>query len=217
MKLLLASKEKFLIDKGYSLLDIPKDELRIGIITTALEVVEDVKYLTYVEEYRQAMLNEDIYFEEFDISNKTEKEILKFFSDKNVVQVLGGNVFYLLKHIRKSGFDKILKGLLTNGLCYVGCSAGSYLMCPTIEVAGWNSAKNKYGVTDFTALGYVPFLIKCHYTEDIKEKVLEKAVNLKYPLRILRNDQAFLVEGEIITFIGDEEDISPSDGVVIPN
>lgn len=205
MKLLLASKEKFLIHKGYSLLDIPKDQLRIGFINTALKVVENLVYLAYMKEYVKEMQEAHIHFKEFDIKDKTEKEIQTFFADKNVIQVSGGNPFYLLKNVRKSAFDKVLRKLLDNGLYYVGCSAGSFIMCPTIEVGGWKAGRNRHGVTDVTALGYVPFLLKCHYTDDMKETVLKNMKDIKYPLRILRDDQAFFIKDNICTFIGDEE------------
>lgn len=203
MKLLLASKEKFLIKKGYSLLNIPKDKLRIGYINTALKVVEDTEYLAYMKEYEEEMVKNNIYFERFDIKDKTEKEIREFFADKNVIQVSGGNPFYLLKTVYESGFDKILKDLLNDGLCYVGCSSGSYIMCPTVEVGGWKISRNKHGVTDFTALGYVPFLIKCHYTDDSKEKIIEKIKTLKYPLKLLTDNQGILVDNGKYSFVGE--------------
>lgn len=206
MKLLLASKEKFLIKKGYSLLNIPKDKLRIGYINTALKVVEDTEYLAYMKEYEEEMVKNNIYFERFDIKDKTEKEIREFFADKNVIQVSGGNPFYLLKTVYESGFDKILKDLLNDGLCYIGCSSGSYIMCPTIEVGGWKTSRNKHGVTDFTALGYVPFLIKCHYSDDQKEKVLEKIKTLKYPLKLLTDNQGIFFDNGKYSFVGEEEE-----------
>ncbi|MES2409616.1 MAG: Type 1 glutamine amidotransferase-like domain-containing protein [Patescibacteria group bacterium] len=205
MKLLLTSKEKFLITKGYDLLGIPKDKLKIGYITTALKVVADSEYLAYMKEYEVEMRNNHISFEEFDIEGKNVKEIREFFNDKKIVQVSGGNPFYLLKHVRESGFDKVLKDLLDEGLIYIGSSAGSYIMCPTIEVAGWKAGRNNYGLTDLTALGYVPFLLKCHYTDSAKDTILEKKKDLKYPIRILRDDQAFLIGDGNVTFIGDEE------------
>lgn len=100
-----------------------------------------------------------------------------------------------------------MKDLLNNGLCYVGCSAGTYVMCPTVEVGSWKAARNRYGVTDFTALRYVSFLIKCHYTDDIKEKVIEKIKTLKYPLRVLKDNQAFLIEDNSCLFVGEGEEV----------
>ena len=204
MKLVLASKEKFLLEKGYDLLDIPKSELCIGFVTTALQVVQDAEYLTYMKEYEEDMTKAGIHFEPFDLKDKSMEAIRAFFADKNVVQVSGGNPFYLLKNVRESGFDVILKELLDKGLAYVGCSSGSYLMCPTVEVGGWKVSRNRYGVTDFTALGYVPFLLKCHYTEDQKEKIIENMQGLTYPLRVLTDEQCILVDNQTFTFIGNE-------------
>lgn len=205
MKLLLASKEKFLLEKGYDLLDIPRANLKIGFINTAFKVVQDEEYIKYMREYFDLMELSGIDFKQFDIEGKTKEEILYFFSNRNVIQVGGGNIFYLLKAVRESGFDEILKELLDSDLDYIGCSSGSYLMCPTVEIGGWKASRNRYGVTDFTALGYVPFLIKCHYTDDQKEKVLEKMQGLKYPLRVLRDDEAFMAENGQCTFVGGTE------------
>ena len=207
MKIVLASKEKFLLDKGYDLLGIPRDKLKIGIIDTAFKVSEDQVYIKYIEEYQALMSSSHIDFKLFDINGKTEQEILDFFSDRNVVQVSGGNIFYLLKIVKETKFDLILKKLLEEGRCYIGCSSGSYLMCPTVEVAGWKLDRNRYGVTDFTALGYVPFLIKCHFNDSQKEKIVEKFKTLKYPLRILKDDQCLYLENEKIMFVGDSEEV----------
>ena len=207
MKLILASKEKFLLEKGYDLLGISRENLKIGFINTAFKTVKDQEYIRYMDEYFELMEKSGIDFKQFDIEGKTEKEVLDFFSDKNAIQVCGGNIFYLLKAVRETNFDAILKKLLENGLNYIGCSSGSYLMCPTVEVGGWKLSRNKYGVIDFTGLNYVPFLIKCHYTDDKEEEVLEKIKSLKYPLRVLKDDQLFYIENGNIKFVGNSEEI----------
>lgn len=207
MKIILASKENFLLDKGYDLFGISRDKLKIGIVNTAFKTVEDLAYIEYIKNYYESMNTSGIDFKQFDIQGKTEAEILDFFSDRNVIQVSGGNVFYLLKVIRDVKFDLILKKLLGKGLNYISCSAGSYIMCPTVEVGSWKLGRNKYGITDYTALNYVPFLIKCHFTDDQKELLVEKKKTLKYPLRVLKNDQCFLLEDGKMEFIGNGEEI----------
>jgi dipeptidase E len=207
MKLLLASKENFLLEKGYDVLGIPRNEMRIGAINTAFKAGVDEGYIEYMRKYKEAMISSGIFFEEFDIKDKSKDEILNFFKDKNVVQVFGGNVFYLLKIVRETGFEEILKELLNKGLLYIGCSSGAYLMCPTVEIGGWKLDRNRHGLTDFTAFKYVPYLIKCHYFNEQENDVKEKAKNLKYPLRVLTNDQAILIEDGKETFIGDEEEV----------
>jgi dipeptidase E len=207
MKIILASKEKFLLDKAYDLLGIPRDKLKIGFINTALKVVENNVYIEYMEEYYALMSSSGIDFKQFDIEGKTEKEIFDFFADRNVVQVSGGNLFYLLKAVKETRFDLILKKFLENNLCYVGCSAGAYIMCPTIEVGGWKLDRNRHGLVDLTALSCVPFLIKCHFNDNQKEEIVERAKTLKYSLRVLKDDQCFYVENGEVLFTGNSEEV----------
>ena len=133
MKLILASKEKFLLERGYDLLGIPKKDLKIGMITTAVKM-SDEQFIQYMKEYIELMKSSGIDFMEFDIDGKTEKEIREFFVDRNVVQVSGGSPFFMLKKVRESGFDVVLRDLIKKGYPYIGCSSGSSLMTPTIEI-----------------------------------------------------------------------------------
>lgn len=205
MKLLLASNGKFLIGQGYKALGISTNEIRIGYITTASKGVDN---LDYIKRHEEEMKSVGYAFEEIDIEGKSEDEILKFFADKNVVHIEGGNTFYLLKVIKEMGFEKTLKKLLDKGLAYVGSSAGAYIMCPTIEVSklGRNADRN-FGLTDLTALNYVPFCLKVHYTDDMEISVREVIKKLKYPLRILRDGQGILVEDGKYTFMGEGEEV----------
>ena len=119
----------------------------------------------------------------------------------------GGSTFYLLKAVRETGFDKILKEELKKGKVYIGTSAGAYLMCPSIEVSDWSDQSvNRCGVTDFTALGYVPFALKAHYKEEEETFVREKMKTLKYPIRILRDGQGIFCEDGECKFIGDDKE-----------
>jgi len=200
MKLLLASNGKFLIEEGYKLLGIPQDKIRIGWITTASKGVEKLDYL---ERHKKAMRDEGYKFEEFDIEGKTENEILNFFADKNVIHIEGGNTFYLLKVIKEIGFEETLKKLLEKGLASAGSSAGAYIMCPTIEVSKFGrTADRSFGLTDLTALNYVPFYIKVHYTDEMEADVRAMLKQFKYPLRILRDGQGILCEDGKYTFVG---------------
>jgi dipeptidase E len=146
--------------------------------------------------------------EEIDIKDKSKDELREFFKDKNVIHIEGGNTFYLLKAIRETGFGDILKELLEEGKVYIGTSAGSYVMCPTIDVSDWNDETvDRFGVTDFMALNYVPFVLKAHYKDESEAEIREKAKSLKYPLRILRDGQGILVEDQKFTFCGDGSEV----------
>jgi dipeptidase E len=204
MKILLTSKGELAI-KNYKLLGIPTDEIRVGYISTATKGSSNDELAV---KRRQQIPEAGYKYEEFDIEGKTPQEILQFFSDKNVIHMEGGNTFYLLKAIRESGFDKVLKTLLDKGLAYVGSSAGAYVMCPDIEVASWRMpVDRRFGITDFTALNYVSYDLKVHYTDEMETTLREKMGSLKKPLRILTDEQGIYIEDGKEHFIGIGEEI----------
>ncbi len=205
MKILLASKEKFLIKEGYKHIGIPKDTLRIGRVITAIKGAQDENFKAYMEEFKQELIQEGIFFEELDIKDKSAEEIYTFFEDKNVVQVEGGNPFYLLKYAREVGFEKIVKDLLTRGLVYVGCSSGSHLMSPSIVLASMKKGRNWFGVTDFSAFGYVPYLVRPHYVASMDDGLREIMKKTGNRIRLITDEQAILIEDGKETFIGGPE------------
>lgn len=204
MKLILASDFSFLLKYGYDLTGIPKSQMKIGYITTASKVTPDNK--EFFEEMKNTMRNNGYNIEEIDIEGKTKNELQNLLKDKNIIHVEGGNTFYLLKIIREVGFNEILKDMLSNGAVYIGTSAGAYIMCPTIEVSNWSAnGSDKFGLEDFTALNYVPFVLKAHYEDKMESFIKEKMKTLQYPLHILKDGQGILVEDNKATFFGGQE------------
>lgn len=206
MKLILASDLSFLLKYGYKLIGIPKEEIRIGYINTAAKVSRNNK--DFFIAIKDKIKKDGYVFDEIDIEGKSKEEIITFFNDKNVIQVGGGNTFYLLKIIRETKFGEILKELLGDNKVYIGESAGSYVICPTIEVANWNDdGKDRFGINDFTALNYVPFVLKVHYKDDQEGKIKEKISSLKYPIYILRDGQGIIVDNGNYNFVGDGNEV----------
>ena len=205
MKLILGSDYTFLLKYGYGLTGIPKNQMKIGYITTASKKART--HQQFFLDVKKTITENGYSLEEFDFEGKSENEIRKFFKDKNVIQVEGGNTFFLLKIIRETGFDKILKEFLKEGKVYIGASAGSYVMCPSVEVTNWHDETyDRFGMVNFTALGYVSFVLFAHYKDEKKEYVLENMKTLNYPLRILRDGEGFFCEDGKVKFIGDNEE-----------
>lgn len=206
MKLILASEGKFLRDTDYRYLGIPKEEMRIGYVTTASKGMPSQ---TYIENNITELRAQGYSVHPVDIEEKTIDELRAFFKTMNVIQVTGGNTFYLLKAFKETGFDTLLKELLDGGMPYAGSSAGSYILGPSIETATWKiQEKDRYGVTDFTALGYVPWMIFSHYTPDMKERIVEKIKTAPYPARILQDGQAIFFEDGKDTFVGEGTEVT---------
>lgn len=205
MKLVLGSNGAFLMEHGYDLLDIPTGDFRVLYVTTASK---GVKSLAYLERHKDAMRAKGIWFEEIDIEGKTVDELEQMVVGKNVIHVEGGNTFYLLRAMRATGFDGVIKRAIARGVAYVGTSAGAYIACPTIEVATWNPEMDRYGMTDLTGLGLVPFVLKVHYTDEKRDQVLAHRGELRHPLRILRDGQGFFVTDSEVRFVGVGDEVT---------
>ncbi len=183
-----------------SLLDKGPQQTKVGYIPTAVEVEEDN---SYAEADKKEL--EDIGFnvETIDIKDPNEHDRL---DDCEIIYVEGGNTFYLLDQIRKSGFDKKLRLLLSQKI-YVGVSAGSIIAGANIEVSKYGD-KDRFGVTDFTGLSLVPFSITPHYNQDLedgKADRIKRFADLGDPLVGLTDSQAVFVDGEKISIIGPGE------------
>ncbi|MDO8241038.1 MAG: Type 1 glutamine amidotransferase-like domain-containing protein [Candidatus Moranbacteria bacterium] len=207
MKIILASDSSFLLKYGYALAGIPKNQMKIGYITTASKGARN--FGQRVQEIIMPSIKENGYsLDEIDIVGKSKDELRNFFKDKNVIQMEGGNTFYLLKAIRETGFAEILKKLLEEGRIYIGSSAGAYIACPSIVVADWaDETADRFGISDFTALNYVPFVLKAHYTDEKEIEVREGMQTLKYPMRILRDGEGIFCEDGVCKFVGDGEEV----------
>ena len=142
--------------------------------------------------------------EDLDIRGKNKEELYSILSVKNIILVNGGNTFYLLRYIKESGFDIVIKDLINQDKLYIGISAGSYVACPTIEQSHWkHQDRNDFGVTNLIGLNLIPFLITAHFTEENRNAVEEGAKTTKYPVVALYDNQAVLIKENSVKVIGE--------------
>lgn len=91
----------------------------------------------------------------------------KRLAEVDIILVSGGNTFYLLDQMRKSGFDIWLKENI-NTKVYVGISAGTIIITPSIAIASIDGGDvNLPGLTDLTGVGLVDFEISPHAPEHV--------------------------------------------------
>ena len=69
---------------------------------------------------------------EIDISKENRNTIKAAFAQADCIYFSGGNSFFLMDALRKSGTDKLLKKELQRGKLMVGESAGAIVCAPTI-------------------------------------------------------------------------------------
>jgi dipeptidase E len=138
---------------------------------------------------------------EFDLFGKSTSEIEDAITDNDIIFIIGGQPFYLLKVVRETRFEQILKKLGNNKL-YVGASAGSYLACPSMEMGLWKKPeRDTYGLKDFKGMSLVEFLVFAHYEEKYKELLEEKRENTTFKIIELDDNQAISIEDKQLELI----------------
>jgi len=193
MKMFLSSVFADSIDKFINRLDREPKDLRVLFIPTAADTYDD-KW--FVDKDRDALLEKGFQIKELDIKNKTKEELEKEVKDIDIIFIAGGNTFYLSHQVSKSGFDKIIKDSLENGIIYVGSSAGSVLMCPTIEPVALIDDPSVVELDNYDGLGLFNKVILPHLGEEKHKEELEQIQkdfsNLEFI--VLKDNQAVVVD-----------------------
>ena len=203
--ILLLSSGSFLEKNFRLILGRPLKEYNLPHITTAGKG-QVFRTPDYQDKTKNRFRAQECVFEDIDIDGKNEDELRAIFKNFDGVFMNGGSTFYLLKSIRESGFEKVIKELLPTGFLYMGASAGAYVACPTIEMSNWTERGkyNEYQITDYTGMSLVPFLVYVHYTPESEALLREQIPQASLPVHILTDEQAIIVRDGVIEFLGEE-------------
>ncbi len=158
---------------------------------------ETVKF--YVAAGRKALEKLGLIVEELEITKATHKEISKKLDDNDYIYVSGGNTFFLLQELKKTGTDKILIEQVNSGKLYIGESAGAIIMAPDIEyVKDMDDCKKATTLNTFSSLGLVDFYPLPHHGNFPFKKAVKKIIT-KYQsdlkLYPISNSQVIMVNG----------------------
>ncbi len=179
----------------------------VAIITTAAEEKEQNQYCQLA--HKQLT---ELGFSKIDFVD-LEKEPQRDFSGYDVVYVSGGSTFRLLKFCRDANFKATIQKLLDRGGIYVGASAGAGIMCASIattewkERAGLTPGRDRYGLIDLAGFNFVPFMLCVHFVPEYAELIKKEMATAEYPVRLLTDEQAFLVKDGKTELIGDGPEI----------
>lgn len=198
-KLLLASVAGRTLDYLKDLLEKDPRDCKVAFIPTAATPYTDKWFL---DEDRVKLVDMGFTVFDFDLAGKGEEDVEEKLKNVDIVLVAGGNTFYLLDQVRKSGFDKVIKKLVESGAIYVGSSAGSVLAGPNIEaIAALEDFEYASILKDYEGLNLVDFVVVPHvdnpkFKDKCKQVIAKYATNYKYKLVPLKDNQAILVEGK---------------------
>ena len=166
----------------------------VTFIPTA-SIVEKVVF--YVASGKKALEKLGLKVDILEISTAESEEINTKLRNNDFIYVTGGNIFFLLQELKRTGADKIIAEEVNAGKVYIGESAGAMITSPNVEYAtAMDSVKKAPNLENFDALGLVPFYTVPHYTNSPFQKVAQKVVDTYssvLPLSPISNHEALLV------------------------
>ncbi|PZP14352.1 MAG: peptidase [Aliarcobacter butzleri] len=201
-KLLLASSFK---DVANIFADFEKDlkGKTVTFIPTASKVE---KVVFYVNSGKKALQKLGLIIDELDISTASNDKL----RNNDFIYITGGNAFFLLQELKKTGADKIIIDEINKGKLYIGESAGAIVTSANIEyVKRMDDVKKAPNLTEFSGLNVVDFYVIPHYTNFPFEKTVEKIIedySSKLNLSPISNKDAILVVDNKIDFIQSKDE-----------
>ncbi len=193
-KMFLASSFADVADLFVKFTDEKCEGKTITFIPTA-SLPEEVKF--YVAAGKEALENLGLLVDELEISTATKEEIAGKIQGNDYIYVTGGNTFFLLQELKRTGADKIITEQTKSGKPYVGESAGSIVLSRNIEyVKDMDDFTAAPTLDSFSSLGLVDFYPLPHYTNFPFKEVVENIISNyagKIELCPISNTQAIIV------------------------
>lgn len=202
MLLFLASRTDGSLELVRPLLTRDPSQLKFALITTATNPYP-ADHRPWYEQNKAKLIEFGFNPIEYDLVGKDVAILRRDLSIFDVIYVEGGNVFYLMNEVRKSGFDLVIDELLLSGKLYMGSSAGSMIMGPNLDhLLTIDDPTLAPDLHDFSGLGYVKQKIIPHFGRD-KYRQKHALLKEKYgnALTFLRDDQAVIVNDDQVNIV----------------
>lgn len=169
---------------------------RVTFIPTA-SVVEKVVF--FVKSGKKALEELGLIVDELDLSTATTEEIGSKIIGNDIIYVTGGNTFFLMQEMKRTGADKLIIDEVNSGKLYIGESAGAIITASNIEyVSSMDSPKKAPNLNTYNALALVDFCTVPHYTNQPFKKIAHKIVDQfssTLNLQPISNNEAIFVNG----------------------
>lgn len=163
-----------------------------------------VDFKDFVFQYTYFDITQFIYFP---IDIPFDRVLMKEVFQSDIIHLSGGNTFYFLAHLRKSGLLPELKAFVERGGILTGLSAGAIIMTPSIETASFpefDCDDNDEGLRNFKSLGLVSFEVFPHYknSKRYEKELLNYSRHSKHPLFAIPDGGGIIVDGNTQKFVG---------------
>ena len=108
-------------------------ELQGKVVTFIPTASNPESYKAYVKSGQKALEKFGLKVEPLDVAEASAEEIEASLSRGDLIYVSGGNTFYLLQELQRKGADKLILREIEGGKPYIGESAGTMILAPSIE------------------------------------------------------------------------------------
>ena len=169
----------------------------VTFIPTA-SVVEKVDF--FVKSGKKALEKMGLLVDELEVSTAAYEDVSKKLTSNDYIYITGGNTFFLLRELKRSGADKLIVEQVNAGKVYIGESAGAIIASANIEYASaMDSVRKAPNLETFDGLGLTDFYTVPHHGNAPFKKAVEKikeqysSIVTLYPIS---NKEAIWVHGD---------------------
>ena len=175
----------------------------VSFIPTA-STVEKVTF--YVQAGKKALERLGMKIDVLELVWESSDTILRKIAANDCIYVSGGNTFFLLQELKRTGADAAIVRAVQSGKLYIGESAGSIVASKNIEYAkAMDPIAKAPELTNFDALGLTDFYTVPHARNFPFKKAAKKIIDeysASLDLLAIANDEAISVEGDTVRIEG---------------
>ena len=199
MKLYLTSAAINVLDELVPLLPFKPSGRIVCYITTAGNLEGNPPWM---DEEIEAIEKTGLDIRRIDLARLSARTLTDTFRGCDVIWVGGGNTYYLLQEVRRSGFDDFVVEKIAEGVPYVGTSAGSLILAPNIECIKYAEEHPDLDLSleSYDGLNVFPLVTFVHFDNpdfsDIYRKILMDALENDVAFVTLRDNQFIFVDGD---------------------
>lgn len=202
-QIFLTSSSEEVVDDIIKKLPKSPKEMNLAFIDTAAEVETGDHWWLRAE--KEKLIEVGFNVDEFSIKGMIKDEIENRLKDKQVIYFCGGNTFYLLDQVIKTGCDEIIKNKIENGMIYIGSSVGSMIIGKRIDLVSTIDDSSKAPNLKSDGLGIVDIAVLPHWGSDVFREEYMKGFESMYIEGIkivpLTNQQYIWIKDDLIQTI----------------
>ena len=165
-------------------------------------------YTGYVGSARTVFKKLGAELTEIEISTATASDITQVFDAADIIYFTGGNSFFLIDQLRKTGTDTLLKQQLEKGKLFIGESAGAIVCAPELSyIEKMDPIPEDYSQSDYAGLGLINFYVLPHYLtapfKKVTADIMQSFSNIE--LCAINNAQALSVKDGVRKLVSVEK------------